>query len=165
MISYKEYKAQKEVEQGALVADKSTPEEEEDWDEEPSLPPQGPSPGASSMALSQEDEWKWMIDQDPCSGLITGDSGHGTMTATGETESIEDVEELTGAVAGVNENASVEYLSVVEQRDDDPLFVFNDDNVMKPQTLTAASTPIPAIEEEDQVAPAFESPLGKKSHF
>ena len=64
------------------------------------------------------------------------------MTATGETESIEDVEELTGAVGGVNESASVEYLSNVNWRDDDPLFVFDNDNVTKPQTLTTASTPI-----------------------
>ena len=94
------------------------------------------------MTPSQEDEWKQMINQDPCLGSIAGDSGHSTMTETGETESIEDVEELTGAVGGVNESASVEYLSGVEWTDDDPLFVFDDDNVMKLQTLTAASTPI-----------------------
>ena len=93
------------------------------------------------MTPSQEDEWKWMIDQDPHSGVIAGDSGHGTMAATGETESIKDVKELNGAVGGVNESASVEYLSDVEWRDDDPLFVFDDDNVMKPQTLTTALTP------------------------
>ena len=58
MISYKEYKAWKEVEQGASAADKSTPEEEEDWDAELSLPPWDTPPGASSMAPSQEDEWK-----------------------------------------------------------------------------------------------------------
>ena len=52
------------------------------------------------MAPSKEDEWKQMINQDPCLGSITGDSGHGTMIATGETESIEDVEELTGTVGG-----------------------------------------------------------------
>ena len=92
------------------------------------------------MASSQENEWKQMINQDPCSGLITGDSGHGTKTATRETESIKDVEELTGSVGGVNESASGEYLSDVEWRDDDPLFVFNNDNVTKPQTTT--STPI-----------------------
>ena len=74
VISYKEYKARKAVEQGASAADKSTPEEEEDWDAEPSLPPWDPPPGASSMAPSQEDEWKRMISQDPCSGSITGDS-------------------------------------------------------------------------------------------
>ena len=130
MIPYKEYKAQKEVEQGASTADKFTPGEEEDWDAEPSLPPWENSPGAGSIAPSQEDEWKWMIDQDPHSGSIAGDSGHGTMTVTRETESIEVVKELTGAVGGVNESASAEFLSDVKWRDYDPLFVFNDDNVI-----------------------------------
>ena len=59
----------------------------------------------------------------------------------------------------------MEYLSDVEWRDDDPLFVFDDDNVTKPQTPTAASTPIKACEEEDQVAPAFKSPLRTKPCF
>ena len=116
VISYKEYMARKEVEQRASAADKSTPGEEDDWNAEPPLPPQETPPGASSMAPSQEDEWKWMIDQDPHSRSITGDSGHGTMTATMETESIEDVKELTGAVGGVDESASAEYLSDVEWR-------------------------------------------------
>ena len=65
MISYK---AQKEVEWGAVAADKSTPEEEEDWDAEPFLPPKDTPPGASSMVPSQEDEWKQMIHQDPLLG-------------------------------------------------------------------------------------------------
>ena len=108
VISYKEYMAQKEVEQRASAADKSTPGEEEDWDAEPPLPPWETPPGASSMAPSQEDEWKQMIDQDPRLGSITGDSGHSTMTATGETESIKDVKELTGAVGGVDKSASAE---------------------------------------------------------
>ena len=55
---------------------------------------------------------------------------------------MEDVEELTGVVGGVDESASAEYLSDVGWRDDDPLFVFDDDNVMKPQTPTATLTPI-----------------------
>ena len=114
MISYKEYKAQKEVKQRASAADKSTPGEEEDWGTEPSLPPQETPLGASSMAPSQEDEWKQLIDQGPCSGLIAGDLGHGTMTATRETESMEDVEELSEAVGGVSESTSAEYLSDVE---------------------------------------------------
>ena len=58
MISNKEYKAWEEDEQGASAADKSTPGEEEDWDAESSLPPWETPPGASSMAPSQEDEWK-----------------------------------------------------------------------------------------------------------
>ena len=117
------------------------------------------------MAPSQEDEWKWMINQDPCSGSIAGNLGHGTMTETRETESMEDVEELTGVVGGVNQSTSAEYLSDVEWRDDDPLFVFDNDNITKPQTLTAALTPVQACEEEDPVAPSFQSPLRKKSHF
>ena len=60
-----------------------------------------PPPGAGFMSPSQEDEWKQMIDQDPHSGLIAGDSGHGMMTVTKETESMEEAEELTGAVGGL----------------------------------------------------------------
>ena len=61
------------------------------------------------------------MEADDRPGSIAGDSGHGTMTATGGTESIKDVKELTGAIGGVNGSASVEYLSDVEWRDDDPL--------------------------------------------
>ena len=103
------------------------------------------------------------VDDQPGSpsGLIAGDLGHDIMTATRETESMEDVKELTGVVEGVDESASAEYLSDVEWRDDDPLFVFNNGNVTKPQTPAAASTPIQACEEEDPVAPLFESPQEK----
>ena len=94
------------------------------------------------MAPSQEDEWKQMVDQDPHSGSVAGDSGHGTMTETGEEESIDNIEELIGAVGRVNESVAAEHLSDVKWRDDDPLFVFNDDNVMKPQTPAATSTPV-----------------------
>ena len=38
------------------------------------------------MVPSQEDGWKLMVDQDPCFGLVAGDSGHGTMAATWEDE-------------------------------------------------------------------------------
>ena len=61
MISYKEYTAQKEVEQRASAAGKSTPGKQEDWDAEPPLPPQETPPGASSMAPSQEDELKQVV--------------------------------------------------------------------------------------------------------
>ena len=50
------------------------------------------------MAPSQEDEWKWIVNQDPHSGSVAGDSGHGTMTATGEDEPINNIEELIGTV-------------------------------------------------------------------
>ena len=102
------------------------------------------------MAPSWKDEWKQMVNQDPPSGSVTGDSGHGRMTATGEDESIDNIEELVGAVGGVDESVTAKHLSDVEWRDDDPLFVFNDANVMKPQTPAAASIPIQTCEEEDQ---------------
>ena len=79
--------------------------EEEDWDEEPPLRPQEALPGARSMTPSQ-DEWKQMVNQEPCSGSVTGDSGHGTMTATGEDEFIDNTKELFGAVGQVNESVA-----------------------------------------------------------
>ena len=117
------------------------------------------------MALSQEDKWKWMFNQDPCSGSVTGDSGHGTVTATGENEPIDNIEELTGAVGGVNKSVTAEHLSDVEWRDVDPLFVFNDDNVLKPQTPAAALTPTQTCEEKDRAVSSIESPLRKKPCF
>ena len=61
------------------------------------------------MASSQEDEWRWMVDQDSHSWSVTGDSGHGTMAATGEDEPIESTEELVGAVG---ESMKVSPLSI-----------------------------------------------------
>ena len=85
------------------------------------------------MAPSQEDEWKWMVDQDPRSGSVAGDSGHGTMAATWVDKPIDNI----GAVGGVNKSVAAEHLSDVEWRDDDPLFMFDDKNVTKPQTPAA----------------------------
>ena len=84
--------------------------------------------------------------------------------STKETELMEETEELTGAVGGVKESTSVEYLSDVKWREDDPLFVFDDDNIMKLQALTTALTPIQACE-EGTVSTPFESPLWKKPYF
>ena len=53
------------------------------------------------MAPSQEGKWKQMVDQDPHSGSVAGDSGHSTMATTGEDEPIDSTEELIGAVGGV----------------------------------------------------------------
>ena len=78
--------------------------------------------------------------QDPHSGSVTGDSQHGTMTAAGEDEPADNIKELIGAVGGVNDSITAEHLSDVKWRDDDPLFVFDDDNVMKSQTPAATST-------------------------
>ena len=99
---------------------------------EPTLPPQETPPGAKSMALSQEDKWKLMVNQDPHSGSAAGDSGHGTMAAMGEDEPIDSTEELVGAVGGVDESVTAEHVSDVEWRDDDPLFMFDDKNRMSP---------------------------------
>ena len=103
-----------------------------------------------------------MINQDPCSGSIAGELG--TMTVTKETELMEETEELTGAVGGVKESTSAEYLSDVKWREDDSLFVFDDDNIMKPQAPTTTSTPIQA-HEEGLVSTYLELPLRKKPFF
>ena len=86
MIPYKEYAACKEAEGRVSTTSKLTLEEEENWDEELPLPPHETLPGAKPMVPSQEDEWKLMVDQDPHSGSVAGDSGHGTMAATWEDE-------------------------------------------------------------------------------
>ena len=117
------------------------------------------------MVLSQEDEWKLMVNQDPHSGSVAGDSGHGTMAATEEDEPINSTEELVGAVGGVDERVATEHLFDVEWRDDDPLFMFDDENVTKPQTPAAASTPVQTWEEEDKAVSSLKSPLEKKPCF
>ena len=116
------------------------------------------------MAPSQEDELEQMIHQDPHSGLIAGDPGHGTMTVTKENELMEETEELTGAVGGIKESTSAEYLSDIKWKEDNPLFVFDNDNVMKPQTPTTTSFPI-QVHEEGTVSTSGESPLRKKPCF
>ena len=164
VIPYKEYAVHKKAERRVLTTSKPPLGEEENWDEEPPLPPHETPPGAKSMAPSQEDEWKFMVNQDPRSGSVTGDSGHGTMAATGEDEPIDSTEELVGAVGGVDESVAAEHLSDVKWRDGDPLFMFDDENVTKPQTQAAASTPVQTWE-EDKAAYSRESPLGKKPCF
>ena len=113
---------------------------------------------------SQEDKWKLMVDQDPHSGSVAGDSGHGTMAATQEGEPIDSTGELVGAIGGVNESVTAENLSDVEWRDADPLFVFNDGNVTKPQTPVSSSTQVQTLE-EDKAVSSLKSPLGKKPCF
>ena len=69
--------AHKADEEKALTASKPTLEDEENWDEEPPLPPQETPPGVRPILPSQEDEWKLMVDHDLHSGSVAGDSGHG----------------------------------------------------------------------------------------
>ena len=101
------------------------------------------------MAPSQEDKWKLMVNQDPHSGSVAGDSEHGTMAATGEDEPIKSTEELVGAVGGVNGSVTAEHFSDVKWRDDDPLLMFDDENVTNPQTPAASLTLVQTWEEED----------------
>ena len=164
VIPYKEYAARREAERRVLTTSKSTSGEEENWDKETPLPPCETPPVAKSMVPSQENEWKLMVNQDSHSGSVAGDSGHRTMAATGEDEPIDSTEELIGAVGGVDESVTSEHLSDVEWRDDDPLFMFNDENVTKLQILAAALTPVQSWE-EDKAVSSLESPLGKKPCF
>ena len=66
---------------------------------------------------------------------------------------------------GVNESVTTEHLLDVKWRDDDLLFVFDDNNVMKPQTPATTSAPVQTCEEEDKAVSSVESPLGKKPWF
>ena len=73
----------------ASTASKLTLEDKEYWDEEPPLPPQKTLPGVRPILPSQEDEWKFMVDQDPHSRSVAGDSGHGMMVMTSEAKPID----------------------------------------------------------------------------
>ena len=73
-------------------------------------------------------------------------------------------EKLVGAVGGTDENVSAENLSVVEWKEDDPLFEFNDENVTIPQTPDAASAPV-QTSTENKTGSSLESPLKKKPCF
>ena len=81
-----------------------------------------------------------MVDQDPHSQSVAGDSGHGTMAVTPEDEPVNSHEELVGAMGGMDENVSTENLSDVEWKEDDPLIKINDENVTIPQIPDAALT-------------------------
>ena len=121
LIPYKEYAAHKEAERRILTTSKPALEGEENWDEKLPLPPHETSPVSKPMAPSQEDGWKLMVDQDPCSGSVALDSGHGTMTTTWEDEPIYSTEDIVWVVGGVNESITAEHLSDVKWRDDDIL--------------------------------------------
>ena len=105
-----------------------------------------------------------MVDQDPYSRSVAGDSGHGTMAVTPKAKPVNSNEELVGAMGGINENVSAENLSDVEWKEDDPLFEFNDENVTIPQTPAAASTPV-QTSTENKTGSFLESPLRKKPCF
>ena len=159
MIPYKEYAARKAAEAKASTTSKPTVE-----DEELPLPPRETPPGAKPMLQSQEDEWKLMINQDPQSGSVAGDSGHGTMAVTSEDNPVNNDEKLVGAVCGTDENVSAENLSNVEWKEDDPLFEFNDENITIPQTPDTALTPVQTLT-ENKAGSSLESLLEKRPCF
>ena len=105
-----------------------------------------------------------MVDQDPCSGSVAGDSGHRTLAVTPEAEPVEGNRELIGAVGGIDEKVSAECLSDVEWKDDDPQFEFDDENVTIPQTPATALTPVQALTENETFSPC-KSPLRKEPCF
>ena len=74
VIPYKEYVACKAAEAKALTTSKPTVEDKKNWDEELLLPPCETLPGAKPVLQSQEDELNLMINQDPYSKSVTGDS-------------------------------------------------------------------------------------------
>ena len=164
VIPYKEYMAHEAAEVNASTTGKPTVEDEENWDEELLLPPRETLPGAKPLLQSQEDKWKLMINQDPRSRSVAGDSGHETMAATSEDDPVNSNEELVGAVGGTDKNVPAEDLSDVEWKEDDPLFEFNDENITIPQTPDAASTPVQTLT-ENKIGSPLKSPLKKKPCF
>ena len=162
VIPYKEYVAHKAAERKALTTSKPTLEDKENWDEEPPLPPWETPPGVRPMQPSQEDEWKLIVDQDPCSRSVAGDSGHGMMAVSPKVKPFDNNEELVGSLGGIDENVSAENLSDVEWKEDDPLFESSDENVTIPQTPAAASTP---IHTENKTVLSLKSSLRKRPCF
>ena len=57
-----------------------------------------------------------MVNQDPCSGSVAGDSGHETMATTQEDKPIDSMKKLVGGVGGVDESVTTEHLSNVMGR-------------------------------------------------
>ena len=111
-----------------------------------------------------------MVNQDPHFGSFAGDSGHGTVVVTLEAEPINNNEGLIGAIGGMDENisgdidgnASAEYLSGVEWKEDDLLIEIEDENVTIPQTPATASTLVQSLA-VDKLSNPWNHPL-KRSH-
>ena len=96
-----------------------------------------------------------MEDQDPES--VAGDSEHGTMVMTVETEPVTGNKELIRAVGGTDENTFPGYCSDIKWKEEDPLIEINDENVTVNQSPVLVST------KSEMLSPP-ESP-GKKPCF
>ena len=140
--------AHKAAEAKASTTSKTTLE-----DEELPPPPHETLPGAKPVLQSQENEWKLMVNQDPHSRSVAGDSGHGTMAVTPEDKPVDSCEQLVGVMGGINENVSAENLSDIEWKEDNQLFKFNDENVTIPQTPDATLMPVQTLTENKTGSP------------
>ena len=101
----------------------------------------------------------------PVLGQSLGIQGMAQWQQLGKMNPLTALKNLLGQWGGVDESVAAEHLSDVEWRDDDPFFMFNDKNVMKPQTPAATSTPVQTCEEEEKVVSSLKSPLEKKPCF
>ena len=166
VIPYKEYAAHRAAEKKILTAAKSILKNEpkENWDDKLLCPPRSTPTGVRSVLSSQEDKWKPMADQDPHPESVTGDSGHGTMTMTVETEPVADNKELIRAVGGTDENPSTQPCSDIEWNDEDLLIETNNENVTTHRTPAASLTPVPVSNKSEMLSPP-ELPEGKKPCF
>ena len=77
--------------------------------------------------------------QDPRDGSVSGDSEHGTIKTKVEVEPDPMEDELLGAVGGTDLNMTG--ASDLKWRPRDVLLKFNNENVTRPETPTASSTP------------------------
>ena len=148
VIPYKEYTAQREAERRASTASKSTSGEEQNWDEEPPLPP-GETPHQELYLWHHPKKMSgggWSI-RIPALGQSLGIQDMAQWLQLGKMNPSTALKNFVGVMGGVNESVTAEYLSDVEWRDDDPLFMFNDENVTKLQTPAATSTPVRTCEE------------------
>ena len=134
-------------------------DEEKNWDDRPLCPPRSLPPGARSVLLSKQVEWRLVADQDPCPCSVAGDSGHGTMTVKAET--VADDENLVEAVGGTHEDPSTQNCDDVKWNDEDLLVEINDENATVHWTPAGALTPVPILNESEMLSPP-ESPGRKK---
>ena len=96
------------------------------------------------MVLFQEDEWKLML----------GIPGMTQWQQLGKTNLSTALKNLLGQWV---ESMKVSLLSIS--------LMFDDENVTKPQTPAAASTPVQTWDKEDKAVSLLKSPLGKKPCF
>ena len=126
VIPYKEYVACKAAEAKALTASKPTLKTKKIGMKNCHSLLVKLHQGLNLCCNLQEDEGKLMVNQDPRSISVPGDSGHGTMAVTSEDDPVDSNEKLVGVVGGIDEDVPAENLSDVEWKEDNPLFELNE---------------------------------------